>query len=253
MHDATHPRRFSSPYKLSWVLLLLLLPGWREEAAQTPRTTLADPTIPDVAIQAGGFLPGEPGSNMIDSFGPADLFAPLAQRDALLGLAAWDHSLIGAFQFSARLIHLSAVVPMGLGPASARPAVIGVMRFSGSTPHVSLDQIAKALRMDQLERQGMNLNLKSAYGNFRLQYREIFSGRANSLGGGVGQAAAAAMYTTPRFGNSKMFDFSAAALMGTGSINQMLGSGFGTSVIGGNGPALHKQAAGPTVAIKLTF
>jgi hypothetical protein len=41
--------------------------------------------------------------------------------------------------------------------------------------------------------------------------------------------------------------------MGTGSINQMLGSGFGTSVIGGNGPALHKQAAAPTVAIKLTF
>jgi hypothetical protein len=49
-----------------------------------------------------------------------------------------------------------------------------------------------------------------------------------------------------------MFDFTAAALMGAGSINQILGSGFGTNSIGGFGPGRKPQTA-PTVAIKLTF
>ena len=124
----------------------------------------------------------------------------------------------------------------------------------GSSPHFTLDEMAKALRMDQLQRQGMNVNFNSGFGNFRIQYREVFNpnGRSNALGGGIGMASAAAMYTTPRFGSSKLLDFSAAALMGTGSINQMLGSGFGTSAIGGNGPG-RKPDTAPTLAIKLTF
>ena len=174
-------------------------------------------------------------------------------RDALLGLAEWDHTLVGAFELGARLIHLS-VAASTTGVAQTHPPVTGVVRFSayGSGSHAPLDEIAKALKIDQLQRQGMNFHLSSPFGNFRLQYREIFSGRSNSLGGGIGQAAAAATYTTPRFGAGGKFDLSAAALMGTGSINQLLGSGFGSSVIGGNGPALRKNP-GPTVALKLTF
>ena len=246
-------RRYSSRCKLSWFLVLLLLQGWIGLAAQNPGLTPRDTKLQNPTIQSTGTVQAESRSDAIDSFGQVEFFAPLTRRDALLGLTAWDHTLVGAFQLGASLLHLSTIVPSALGHAPVRPGGAQVLRFYGSTPRVSLDQIAKALRIDQLERQGMNLNLKSTYGNFRLQYREIFNGRSNSLGGGVGLATAAAMYTSPQFGNSKLLDFSAAALIGTGSINQMLGSGFGTSVIGGNGPALHKQAAAPTVAIKLTF
>jgi len=98
----------------------------------------------------------------------------------------------------------------------------------------------------------MNVDMKSAFGNLNLIYREIFTGRPNTLGGGVGQASAAAMFTTPRFGSGGKFDFSAAALMGTGSLNTLTGGGFGNSLIGGNGPGRKSQTS-PTVAIKLTF
>lgn len=174
--------------------------------------------------------------------------------DVQLGLAGWDHSLEGAFELGARLMQLAGRRAWPGAAVSPLPGRSSVLRLSayGSPPKASLDAIAKALRIDQLERQGMNLHMSSPLGNFRLQYREVFTGRANSMGGGVGQAAAAASWTTPRFGTGGLFDFTAAALMGTGSINQLLGNGFGSSVIGGNGPALRKNP-GPTVAIKLTF
>jgi len=177
------------------------------------------------------------------------------RRDAMLGLTEWDHTMLGAFQLGARLMRLSDVTAIPAGAISIfRPVtdpVTNVVRFSGSVARGSLSSVASQLRLDQLTKQGLNLRMASPFGNFRLQYREIFSGRANSLGGGVGQASAAATYTTPKFGNG-MFDFSAAALMGTGSINTMLGSGFGNSAIGGFGPVLRKNP-GPTVALKLTF
>jgi hypothetical protein len=197
-------------------------------------------------------------SNANESSRQPDLLSwPLPRRDALLGLGRWDHTLLGAFQLGARLVRLSTVAYVAVlppGPATIAPGASNVLRFSafGPTPHASLDAIAKALKVDQLQRQGMNLRMNSPFGNFRLQYREIFNGRSNSIGGGVGQAAAAASWTTPRFGAGGMFDFTAAALMGTGSINQLMGSGFGTNTIGGIGPAARKQD-GPTVAIKLTF
>jgi hypothetical protein len=179
---------------------------------------------------------------------------PGFRRDAMLGLAEWDHTLLGAFQLGARLIHLSAAPPMPGAIARVHPPAGAAARFSvsGSASHAPLDEIAKALKIDQLQRQGMNLHMSSPFGNFRLQYREIFSGRANSLGGGLGQASAAASWTTPRFGTGGMFDFSAAALMGSGSLNQLMGGGFGNSNIGGFGPG-HRQSTGPTVAVKLTF
>lgn len=194
-----------------------------------------------------------PQSQTIEPGNPTGLLSALPQRDRLLGLTEWNHTLLGAFQLGARLLHFEGQVTMPAARAADVAPAPAVLRFSafGPAPKASLDAIAKALRMDQLQRQGMNLNLKSAYGSFRLQYREIFSGRANSLGGGVGQASAAATYTSPRFGSGLM-DFSAAALMGAGSINQLLGTGFGNSNIGGNGPGRKSQTA-PTVAIKLTF
>jgi len=185
---------------------------------------------------------------------PARILSDLPQRDALLGLAEWNHTLLGAFQLGTRLFRMAAppATASVLLPAQAR--VSAVLRFSafGPPPRVTMESIAKVLKMDQLQRQGMNVNLNSAYGSFRLQYREVFSARANTLGGGVGQASAAATYTSPRFGAGRLMDFSAAALMGTGSINQLLGTGFGSSAIGGFGPGRRSDTA-PTVAIKLTF
>lgn len=179
----------------------------------------------------------------------------VARRDAMLGLTEWDHTLLGAFQLGARLMRLSDATAISAGAISIfRPVtdpVTSVVRFSGSASRGSLNSVASQLRLDQLTKQGLNLRMTSPFGNFRLQYHEIFSGRANPLGGGVGQASAAATYTTPKFGNG-LFDFSAAALMGTGSINTLLGSGFGNSAIGGFGPVLRKNP-GPTVALKLTF
>lgn len=174
-----------------------------------------------------------------------------ARRDAMLGLAEWDHTMLGAFQLGARLMRLSDETALPSEAVSIYRPVPESLRFSASGSRPSLNSFANALRLDQLSKQGLNLRMNSAFGSFRLQYREIFSGRANSLGGGVGQASAAATFTTPKFGNG-MFDFSAAALMGTGSINTLLGSGFGNSAIGGFGPALRKNP-GPTVALKLTF
>jgi hypothetical protein len=177
---------------------------------------------------------------------------PGARRDALLGLANWDHTLIGAFEFGARLFRSSeeAVIPVRVDSASASRK--NAIRFSTSGSHLTLTSLTEAVRLNQLTRSGMNLAMNSAYGSFRLTYREIFTGRPNSLGGGVGQASAAAMYTTPRFGSKGLIDFSAGALMGTGSVNTLMGGGFGNSLIGGNGPGRKSQDA-PTVAFKLTF
>lgn len=209
------------------------------------------PTGARQAASAAAISPDEPGSGLnLEVIRPGRDQG--LRRDAMLGLADWDHTLLGAFQLGERLFHLSVTAPMPAALAAIHPPVTGVVRFSASAPHDPLNEIAKALKIDQLQRQGMNLHMNSPFGNFRLQYREIFSGRANSLGGGLGQASAAATYTTPRFGAGGMFDFSAAALMGTGSINTLLGSGFGSSTIGGFGPGARKQE-GPTVALKLTF
>lgn len=236
------------PLRICVVVFALAASGSPVLRAQRPAT--ADESI---ALPAA-----DRRSNANESMRQPDLLSwPLPQRDTLLGLGRWDHTLLGAFQLGARLVRLSTVASVAAlppGPASSAPAAGNVLRFSafGPTPRASLDSIAKALKVDQLQRQGMNLHMNSPFGNFRLQYREIFNGRSNGLGGGVGQAAAAASWTTPRFGAGGMFDFTAAALMGTGSINQLLGSGFGTNTIGGIGPGARKQD-GPTVAIKLTF
>jgi hypothetical protein len=175
----------------------------------------------------------------------------IARRDALLGLAQWDHSLLGAFEFSARLVKIAKFASVPAEPRPLHPLPAPVARLSTSGTRPSINSLIASLKFNQLQRQGMNLNMNFAYGSFRMQYREIFSGRPNGLGGGVGQASAAATYTTPRFGANNMWDFSAAALMGAGSINTLLGSGFGNSAIGGNGPG--RRSTGPTVALKLTF
>jgi hypothetical protein len=176
-----------------------------------------------------------------------------SRRDVLLGLAQWDHTLLGAFELGARLLHLETSLPQMPAPTSAAHPVDAIGRFRTNGGHVTINDLAHAWKMDQLQRTGMNMDIKSPYGAFRLTYREIFNGRAtNALGGGIGQASAAAMYSTPRFGAGNLWDFSAAALMGNGSINQLMGGGFGNNSIGGFGPHLHK-ADGPTVAIKLTF
>ena len=210
-------------------------------SAQRPATPVSEDSLPNNPLASSG--------------APAELVVPLARRDVALGLAHWDHSLLGAFQLGARLLHFAGS-PAPAAETDAGGAQWTVFRRAryGPMPPPSLDAVAKALRIDQLERQGMNLNMKSAYGSFRFQYREIFNsnGRTNLLGGGVGQAAAAASWTAPRFGPGSLFNLSAAALLGSGSINQLLGSGYGTSLIGGNGPG-HKSQTAPTVAIKLTF
>jgi hypothetical protein len=188
------------------------------------------------------------------SAGEAEGLEPfrIARRDALLGMGQWDHTLLGAFEMGARLVGFK-VEPMVPPRPVARGAVLeGPVRLSNPRSRFSVDSMARTLKVDQLQRQGMNVHMDSAYGNFKLTYREIFGGRANSLGGGVGQASAAATYTSPRFGTKGMMDFSAAALMGTGSLNTLMGGGFGNSLIGGNGPGRKPQDA-PTVALKLTF
>jgi len=226
-----------------WLALVLLLAGRAALSAQAP--------APE---SQSSVLAGEPWSGAGDPSQQPVILRTMPRRDLILGLASWDHTLLGAFQLGARLFHLATIPAANGVPVFGRPRTAGMGRFSvnGAGPHLSLDEIARALRIDQLERQGMNMNFNAGFGNFRIQYREVFSGRANSLGGGIGQASAAAIYTTPRFGSGKMFDFSAAALMGSGPMNQLLGRGFGTSAIGGNGPG-HKSSTAPTVAIKLTF
>lgn len=241
----------SAPLRWSGVLVVAALAAGAIGACAQAAGLNNMPIAPESAAHPDA-VPSPPVLDPVDS---ANL-AQGAHRDAAIGLAGWDHTLLGAFELGERLVRLadasvdsaSATV---LRPRPADPAA-NLLRYSGSAGRPTLDSIAKALRIDQLQRQGMNLHMSSPFGNFRLTYREIFSGRANSLGGGVGQASAAATYTTPRFGSGGLMDFSAAALMGNGPINQLLGSGFGSSLIGGNGPALRKSQ-GPTVAVKFTF
>jgi hypothetical protein len=187
-----------------------------------------------------------------NSSAPAIEDGQIARKDALLGLRAWDHTLQGAFELGKRLIQLSEKAALPVGANAILPTRPLALRLSTSGSHASLASMMNAFRLDQLSRNGMNLGLNSVLGSFRLTYREIFSGRPNSLGGGFGQASAAATYSTPRFGSKGLMDFSAAALMGTGPVNTLLGGGFGNSIIGGNGPGRKPQNA-PTVALKLTF
>lgn len=235
----------------SYVLLLLALPCAGLLGAQGSTAAIGQSAPPSgiaaPADVAGAQDPALPGSTAL-----AIEDGQIARRDALLGLAAWDHTLLGAFAFGERLIRLSKEAATPLDANAILPSRPIALRFSTSGSHASLESLANAFRLDQLSRNGMDVAMKSAFGSFNLTYREIFTGRPNSLGGGVGQASAAAMFTTPRFGSKGVMDFSAAALMGTGSINTLMGSGFGNSAIGGNGPGRKPQNA-PTVAIKLTF
>jgi hypothetical protein len=226
--------------------------------------------FPLLVLQCAGFLQAQSSvgamgqtappavvSNVQESVGESNSTAPvaddrIARRDALLGLSAWDHTLEGAFELGRRLIQLSESAAVPVNANAILPARPFALRLSARGSHVSLASLVNAFRPDQLTRNGMNLDVNSAYGSFRLTYREIFTGRPNSLGGGFGQASAAATYSTPRFGSKGLMDFSAAALMGTGSVNTLLGGGFGNSLIGGNGPGRKPQNS-PTVALKLTF
>jgi hypothetical protein len=216
-----------------------------QEATATP--PLQSPTQADPGAQKD--VAGFEDVGTVGVAGPIEA----SRRDVLLGLAQWDHTLLGAFQLGERILHLTAELPairISAPPDRPRDA-IGHFRTNGG--HMTMNDLAHAWKMDQLQRGGMNVDMKSPYGNFRVTYRELFNGRTtNALGGGIGQASAAAMYTTPRFGTGGLLDFSAAALMGSGSINQLMGGGFGNNNIGGFGPHLHK-AEGPTVALKLTF
>jgi hypothetical protein len=256
LRRALHTRLGRGICRLAGVFLLLAAAGVLQ--AQSGADDAAALSASGSASGAGPALTA--GDVETIAAGSEPELAPLriARRDALLGLAAWDHSLLGAFELGARLVELSSLTALSeprviIGPAMAVARPAGRMiRFSTSGSRVSVSSLASSLKLNQLVHQGMNLRMDSPFGNFRLTYREIFSGRPNSLGGGVGQASAAATYTTPRFGAGGLMDFSAAALMGTGAINTLLGNGFGNSVIGGNGPALRKNP-GPTVALKLTF
>ena len=250
MVRAPHSVRFDvrfAPSRLVWILLLALATGGFLRA-QTVLETKGQGAQPAVAVPSAPVeVQAVASATDLPEVGPIHI----ARRDALLGLAHWDHSLLGAFEFSARLVEIAklAAVPAEARPFHPLPAPVARLSTSGARP--SINSLIASLKLNQLQRQGMNLNMKSAYGSFRVQYREVFSGRPNGLGGGLGQASAAATYTTPRFGTNNMWDFSAAALMGSGSINTLLGSGFGNSAIGGNGPG--RKSDGPTVALKLTF
>ena len=237
-----------------------------------PAIFCLSPVVLLLAIQEVGFVRAQessPGAQPSTAIRPAaaseansaqrialaavapDSSVQLIQRDAVLGLAGWDHTLLGAFELGASLLRRTATA----APLEANawlPSRKNGALFSTSGSRSSLSSLVSAFRLDQLSRNGMNLAMKSALGSFNLTYREIFTGRPNSLGGGVGQASAAAIFTTPRFGSGGKFDFSAAALVGTGSMNTLLGGGFGNSAIGGNGPGRRSQTS-PTVAIKLTF
>ncbi|MGB6686771.1 MAG: hypothetical protein WBE76_02910 [Terracidiphilus sp.] len=231
---------------MSFVLLLLVLPFAGSLNAQGSVAAIGQTVPPAVAANA------QESAAESNSSAPAIEDGQIARRDALLGLSAWDHTLRGAFELGARLILISREAASPADANAILPQRTIALRFSSSGSPTSLASMVNAFRLDQLARNGMNVGLNSALGSFRVTYREIFSGRPNSLGGGVGQASAAATYTTPRFGGKGVMDFSAAALMGTGSINTLMGSGFGNSAIGGNGPGRKPQDA-PTVAIKLTF
>ena len=251
MRSAPHFRPNAAFRRLSRVCLLLPLTCGVFLHAQGPAGVTSQGVDPDDAGGPGA-IAGAVHSAAPGSSAPAFEDGQIIRRDALLGLAAWDHTLLGAFEFGERLIQLSSVAPVPVGANAILPRRPIALHLSTSGSRASLASMINAFRLDQLARNGMNLGLNSALGSFRVTYREIFTGRPNSLGGGFGQASAAAMYTTPRFGNKGVMDFSAAALMGTGSINTLIGSGFGNSAIGGNGPGRKPQNA-PTVAIKLTF
>lgn len=235
-------------YWLPPVVLALAVMGSRPVQAQAPAAQpssaavpLPDSTTSSQASEPGPAIPGAAGFAI----------SRLVRRDASLGLAGWDHTLLGAFEIGAKLLRQSATVdPLAANSIATVRKPFAVFSASGSrsvsSPRIRVSPIG------QLSRNGMNVDMKSVFGNFNVTYREIFTGRHNTLGGGVGQASAAAMFTTPRFGSGGKFDFSAAALLGAGPLNTLTGGGFGNSLIGGNGPGRKSQTS-PTMAIKLTF
>jgi hypothetical protein len=241
-------RKLAVPGLIALLVAVLCGRGLHAQAALEATGKSATPVGPEMTPAKA-----EPESDAMPA-GQADGLETfrIARRDALLGMAQWDHTLMGAFEMGARLAGFKFTPMIPPRPVKGTSILEGPVRLSNPRPRISVDSLARTLRADQLQRQGMNLHMDSAYGNFKLTYREIFSGRANSLGGGLGQASAAATYTTPRFGAGGLMDFSAAALMGTGSVNTLMGGGFGNSLIGGNGPGRKEQNA-PTVALKLTF
>jgi hypothetical protein len=258
LYSDLHFRPSAALSRLSFVFLPLVLPfaGFLHAQDSIAATYhAAPPGVVANAQKSTSLLNLNANSNANPDANP-DIPAiedgQIARRDALLGLGAWDHTLEGAFEMGERLIRLSEKAVLPVGANAVLPARPLALRLSTAGSHASLASMINAFRLDQLTRNGMNLGLNSALGSFRLTYREIFTGRPNTLGGGVGQASAAATYTSPHFGSKGVMDFSAAALMGTGSINTLMGSGFGNSLIGGNGPGRKSQDA-PTVAVKLTF
>jgi hypothetical protein len=247
---STHRRLQPAILWLSPVVVLLAMQGLGFVRAQgtvpdaqpAPAATPLPNAVPSHGNAATGIAGagiGEVGSRQF------------VERDEALGMTGWDHTLAGAFELGEELLRRAATADP-LEANSLLPSRKPVAVFSTSGSRSPFSSFIRVSSLNQLSRNGMNVAMKSWLGNFNLTYREIFSGRPNSLGGGVGQASAAAMFTTPRFGSGGKFDFSAAALMGTGSVNTLMGGGFGNSLIGGNGPG-HKSQDAPTVAIKLTF
>jgi hypothetical protein len=247
---STHCRLQPASFWLSPIIFLLAMQGvggvWAQEALPPAKPASAAIPLPDALTPQENAVQGNAPLG-VASVGTGELI----QRDAVLGLADWDHTLLGAFELGAKLLRRSAKADP-LEANAFLPTWKSLAMFSTSGSHSRTPPSITLSPLNQVYRSGMNVDMRSSFGNFNVTYREIFTGRPNTLGGGVGQASAAAMFTTPRFGSGRKFDFSAAALMGTCSINTLLGNGFGNSLIGGNGPGRKNQNS-PTVAIKLTF
>jgi hypothetical protein len=109
-----------------------------------------------------------------------------------------------------------------------------------------------ALKLDQLTRADLGMNIKSSMGNFSFIYQDALGVRRNNMGGGVGQGAFGATFNSSTFGNG-MFKLSASTMLGSGpgsgSMRPMSGSGLGSSSASG-GTAAHPAAS---VSLHLHF
>ncbi len=217
-----------------------------------PVTAPTAPAVPAGPSQAGA---PAPASGAAPASGTTDLStnaldaspAPPSAAGPALASTVWNQSLFEAFQPGCSLGRFAEVNPRaGLPDAvSPQPARRAGAAFRASSVHPAPKFTVPTL--DQLTRQGMNLRFNSTAGTFRFTYREIFGGRGNSIGGGVGQATAAATYTTSNFRDT-LVNLSASTFMGTPT-RDMLGTFVNTPMWTG-GTAKHPA---PTVSLRLTF
>jgi hypothetical protein len=138
-----HSVRFevrSAPSSLIWAwILVVAMAAGASLCAQTASVTNPQgaPAAVEIPSAPGGAQSVAPNGD-VDAAGSVRI----ARRDALLGLAQWDHSLLGAFEFSARLVKIAKFASV---PAEPRPLPAPVARLSTSGTRPSINSLIASL------------------------------------------------------------------------------------------------------------